>query len=63
MQNGGPAAAPLPAQGPGTHQTANIFTPEQLHVLRNQILAFRLVKVCLYLSGLLCSSPFLRYEM
>ncbi|BDA42833.1 ATP-dependent helicase BRM [Coccomyxa sp. Obi] len=44
MQNGGSAAAPVPAQGSDTQQSANIFTAEQLHVLRNQILAFRLVK-------------------
>ena len=48
MQNGGSAAAPVPAQGSGSQQTANVFTAEQLHVLRNQILAFRLVKVCQY---------------
>jgi len=49
MQGVNSTAAPGQAQGPSSapasQSGANIFTAEQLHVLRNQILAFRLVKV------------------
>lgn len=49
MQDVNSAAAPGHVQGPSSapasQAAANIFTAEQLHVLRNQILAFRLVKV------------------
>ena len=49
-----PAAAPAQASGAqGSSQaTANVFTADQLHTLRHQILAFKNIKVHL------CSRPF-----
>lgn len=46
MQSSQPAAGPATGQTPAsTAAQQNVFTPEQLHSLRNQILAFRAVKV------------------
>ncbi len=50
MQQGDAAAASTPAQAAGASSsnqaTSNIFTESQLYTLRNQILAFRNIKVC-----------------
>ncbi len=49
MQSGNPPAAPAAGQvaptSAGIAAPQHVFTPEQLNVLRNQILAFRAVKV------------------
>ena len=47
-----PSSAAGPQQGQMATAPGSIFTMDQLNVLRNQILAFRLVKVCLQAAGL-----------